>query len=174
MDVTELDALVLDDRGLKLLSPEVFNCCPRNILAPGGKASFSLGISPNSCVVAGFDALPPSDYRHASKYMGEYDLAYIMLTSGTTDTPKGVMVSTGNVSSFLSAMQGLYPFTHQDRVSRRHELSFDFSVLDLFIAWVSGASLHVIPASQLAGPSQFIRERELTVWFSVPSTVAFM
>jgi D-alanine--poly(phosphoribitol) ligase subunit 1 len=42
------------------------------------------------------------------------------------------------------------------------------------MTWSSGASLHVVPATQLMGPSRFIRERELTAWFSVPATLAFM
>ena len=75
-----------------------------------------------------------------------------MFTSGTTGLAKGVMISTGNVSSFLSAMQELYALSPQDRVSGRHGFSFDFSVLDMFITWLSGASLHVVPANQLVGP----------------------
>jgi acyl-coenzyme A synthetase/AMP-(fatty) acid ligase len=46
--------------------------------------------------------------------------------------------------------------------------------MDMFTTWSAGASLHVVPAGQLMGPSRFIRERELTCWFSVPSTLAFM
>jgi acyl-CoA synthetase (AMP-forming)/AMP-acid ligase II len=35
LETTELDALVVDDRGLKLLSSEVLRFCPRRILSPG-------------------------------------------------------------------------------------------------------------------------------------------
>jgi len=174
LETTELEALVVDDRGLKLLSAQVLNRSSKHILAPGKSTSFSLGTPPTAALIAGFDALPPPNPRHCPRALAADDLAYIMFTSGTTGSPKGVMISTGNVSSFLSAMQELYPFSSQDRVSQRHELSFDFSVLDVFITWLSGASLHVVPASQLIGASRFIRERRITVWFSVPSAVAFM
>ena len=171
---TELDALVVDDRGLKLLSSQVLQAGPKHILAPSAGESSSLGVSQCGARVAGLDDLPPADPAHLPKVMDPDDLAYIMFTSGTTGSPKGVMVSTGNVASFLSAMRELYPFSAEDRISQRHELSFDFSVLDLFITWSSGASLHVLPAGQMMGPSRFIREKLLTVWFSVPSVVAFM
>jgi amino acid adenylation domain-containing protein len=174
LQTTDLDALVVDDRGLKLLSPQVLQQAPKHILAPGNPESFSLGAPSASMPIAGFDALPPSDHHHLPKTLSADDLAYIMFTSGTTGSPKGVMVSTGNVSAFLSAMQELYPFSPQDRVSQTYDLTFDPSVMDMFTTWSAGASLHVVPAGQLMGPSRFIREHELTCWFSVPSTIAFM
>jgi D-alanine--poly(phosphoribitol) ligase subunit 1 len=174
LEGTELDALVVDDRGLKLLSAQVLNYGPKHILAPGRSTSFSLGVPPVAMTCAGFDALPPSNPRHLPKTLGADHLAYIMFTSGTTGLPKGVMISTGNVSSFLLAMQELYTFSSQDRVSQAYELTFDPSVLDMFPTWSAGASLHVVPAGQLVGPSHFIRERQLTCWFSVPSTLSFM
>ena len=174
LETIELDALVVDDRGLKALSPTVLKQSPKRILAPGKAESFTLGTSPAGVQIAGFDALPPSDHHHAPNSLRENDLAYIMFTSGTTGLPKGVMVSTGNVASFLSAMQELYPFSSEDRVSQAYDLTFDPCVMDMFTTWSCGASLHVVPPGQLMGPSRFIRERELTCWFSVPSTLAFM
>ena len=156
---TELDALVVDDRGLKLLSSQVLQAGPKHILAPGLAESFDLDDPSCNARVAGLDALPTPDSAHLPKVMGKDDLAYIMFTSGTTGSPKGVMVSTGNVASFLSAMRELYPFSAEDRISQRYDLTFDPSVLDMFITWSSGASLHVVPARQLMGPSRFIREQ---------------
>lgn len=169
-----LDALIVDNRGIAQLSAEILRVCPKNILAPASQESVDPRIPDVEAKIAGFQALPPFDPQHDPKPLSEGDTAYIMFTSGTTGCPKGVVISTGNVVSFLSAMKERYTFGPTDRVSQRHELSFDFSVLDLFITWFSGASLHVIPAGQLIGPSRFIRERQLTVWFSVPSVVGFM
>jgi D-alanine--poly(phosphoribitol) ligase subunit 1 len=174
LQTIELDALVVDDRGLKLLSADVLQKTPKHILAPASPQSFSLPASPAVTPIAGFNALPPHDDKHQPKTLDENDLAYVMFTSGTTGSPKGVMVSTGNVSVFISAMQELYPFSPQDRVSQTYDFTFDPSVMDMFTTWSSGASLHVVPAGQLIGPSRFIREHELTCWFSVPSTIAFM
>ena len=177
LQTTNLDALIVDDRGLKLLTPQFLQHAPKNILAPASASSASLGTSLGNpaTTISGFDALPASDAKHVPKTMAVEDLAYIMFTSGTTGSPKGVMVSTGNVASFLAAMRHVDPeFSAADRVSQTYDLTFDPSVMDMFMTWSAGASLHVVPAGQLMGPSRFIRDHQLTCWFSVPSTIAFM
>jgi len=172
LEGTGLATLIVDDRGLKLLTPAVLQTT-RHILAPGSAQSFSLGLP--STPICAFDALPAHDPHHAPKDRAPDDLAYVMFTSGTTGTPKGVMVSTGNVCSFFTAMQSVYPqFSADDRVSQTYDLTFDPSVMDMVMTWSAGASLHVIPAGQLMGPSRFIRDHQLSCWFSVPSTIAFM
>lgn len=102
------------------------------------------------------------------------DLAYIIYTSGTTGTPKGVMVSVGNVRQFIEVMQQRYGLTAEDRVSQFFEITFDPSVFDLYMAWEVGASVHVVPHEQVMAPADYIREQALTIWFSVPSAVAIL
>jgi len=170
---TELDALIVDDHDLKVLSSEILRAAPKRILAPARQAAQQLGAAECIRSVESWNALANAPLAEPSEMTAD-DLAYIIFTSGTTGSPKGVMVTTGSVWSFLKAMNERYDFGPKDRISQRHDLSFDFSVLDLFVTWFSGASLHVIPATQLMGPSRFIREHQLTVWFSVPSVIAFM
>ncbi len=101
-------------------------------------------------------------------------LSYIIFTSGTTGTPKGVMIENESVARYCGVVQDRCEFRAYDRVSQVAELTFDNSVLDLFVAWAAGAGLHVVPASQLMAPAKFIRDHELTIWFSVPSTACMM
>jgi non-ribosomal peptide synthetase component F len=174
LETTELEALVVDDRGLKRLSPEILRHCPRQVLTPDQTSCLSLNPPAGEISFAGFDALPAADTKAFPRPVGADELAYIMFTSGTTGIPKGVMVSTGNVCAFLSALQKRFQFTANDRVSQTYDITFDPSVQDMFITWQVGASLHVIPARQLMGPSRFIREKQLTCYFSVPSMLAAM
>ncbi len=99
--------------------------------------------------------------------------AYIIYTSGSTGTPKGVMVSVANVNAFLAIMRDRYALTGDDRLSQASELTFDVSVFDMFMAWGAGASVNVVPKSQLMAPRDFIRDKALTVWSSVPSIAIF-
>ena len=97
---------------------------------------------------------------------------YLLFTSGTTGQPKGVVVSAGAVAAFIAAIGSLYDFGPQDRFGQYVETTFDISLFELFGAWCSGASLHVVPDGLRAAPDRFIVQRSLTVWASTPSLIA--
>jgi len=67
-----------------------------------------------------------------------------------------------------------YEITERDRMSQMFDLTFDLSVFDMFMAWERGANVCCPTQKTLIKPGKFVRDMELTVWFSVPSTVAFM
>jgi amino acid adenylation domain-containing protein len=101
-------------------------------------------------------------------------IAYLLFTSGSTGQPKGVMVSHANVLHYVDCVTKRYGFTSNDRLSQTFDLTFDLSAHDMFVAWESGACLCCPSQKQSIKPGAFINDARLTVWFSVPSTAAFM
>ncbi|NDQ56064.1 MAG: D-alanine--poly(phosphoribitol) ligase [Acidipila sp.] len=98
--------------------------------------------------------------------------AYLLFTSGSTGTPKGVAVSQRNVTAYLDYVAPRYAINPEDRCSQNFDLTFDLSVHDLFACWDAGAALCPFPEQTLV-PVSLITEKELTVWFSVPSVAMF-
>jgi amino acid adenylation domain-containing protein len=104
------------------------------------------------------------------------DPAHILFTSGSTGTPKGVVITHAMVSAFLDWALTYFGHRPGDRISGHPPLHFDLSTFDIYGTLSSGAELHLVPPGMLL-PSQlarFIRDSELTQWFSVPSTFAYM
>ncbi|MCG8408201.1 MAG: amino acid adenylation domain-containing protein [Phycisphaerales bacterium] len=101
-------------------------------------------------------------------------LAYLLFTSGSTGDPKGVMVTQRNVLAFVEAMVERYGFDESDRVAQVSDLTFDLSIMGLFVPWQQGACLCCPTDRQVTKPGRFITQNELTTWISVPSVITFM
>lgn len=108
-----------------------------------------------------------------SQAYGPGTFAYILFTSGSTGQPKGVPLTHGNVSAMLAAMIPQFRFTHGCRVSQTFEVSFDGSILEMFGAWGSGATLCVPKYGDVFTPVRFVNSQRLTHWLCVPSIVSF-
>ncbi len=67
------------------------------------------------------------------------DIAYLIYTSGSTGTPKGVLVPHAALSNFLGAMRDRPGIAAGDGVLSVTSMSFDISVLEVFVPLVVGA-----------------------------------
>ena len=66
-------------------------------------------------------------------------LAYVIYTSGSTGVPKGVMLEHRSVVNFLHSMRNLPGISERDVVLAFTSISFDMSVLELFLPLIVGA-----------------------------------
>ncbi|HET9172182.1 MAG TPA: amino acid adenylation domain-containing protein [Actinospica sp.] len=105
------------------------------------------------------------------------DLAYILYTSGSTGRPKGVCLSHRNALSFTRFFADELDATAEDRFSSHAPFTFDLSVLDLYVPFAVGGSVHLVPPEGAYAPAQLvdlIHEQRITVWYSVPSALSMM
>jgi len=115
---------------------------------------------------------PPHAWREPA--ISNNSIAYLLFTSGSTGVPKGVVVAQRNVISFVDYMVERYQITERDRLSQMFDMTFDLSAFDMFVSWERGAFLCCPSQKTLINPGKYVRDTQLTVWFSVPSTIAFM
>jgi amino acid adenylation domain-containing protein len=114
----------------------------------------------------------PLEYENNSD-----DPAHILFTSGSTGEPKGVVITHANVIHFVQWATRYLGMTGSDRVSCHPPLHFDLATFDIFGAFAAGAQLHLVPPELSLLPNklaEFMRNAELTQWFSVPSVLSYM
>ncbi len=99
------------------------------------------------------------------------ETAYLMFTSGTTGTPKGVMISQRNLVNHNLAVIDAFGLTPADRVLQFGVLSFDLSVEEIFPILLTGGTLIFRPGPLPPSPPQLLdyaRNQNITV-FDLPT-----
>ncbi|GAB17607.1 putative non-ribosomal peptide synthetase [Gordonia effusa NBRC 100432] len=100
------------------------------------------------------------------------NLAYVMYTSGSTGTPKGVPVSHAAICDHITGFGAQWDLTAAARVLQISSVSFDASMLDLFVTLNHGATLVVPDAERIRDMSylaEVITRHRISVLHVVPS-----
>ncbi len=101
------------------------------------------------------------------------DLAYMIYTSGSTGKPKGVKVHHEAVVNFLSSMSKKPGFSKDDSLLAVTTLSFDISVLEIFMPLSFGGKLVVADTDDIFDGdklSALLNLHDITIMQATPAT----
>jgi amino acid adenylation domain-containing protein len=156
-ELAGVEVLVADAAGQKWLAREA---------QPGGPAGIVLAMSDTELLAAA-----PSDRLAPHKGRAD-DVAYLLFTSGSTGRPKGVPIRHRNVLPLIRHNLTRFHVQPGCRLSHTFDLTFDPSVYDMFVSWAGGATLVVPEPTGLFDLGNYLLDRKISHWFSVPSIVS--
>jgi non-ribosomal peptide synthetase-like protein len=116
--------------------------------------------------------------RLARNMVGQTDadpLCYIIYTSGSTGNPKGVAIEHGSICNFVQVAADVYDIRPDDRVYQGMTIAFDFSIEEIWPAWITGAVVVAGPLDERrmgSGLAGFLRAHRITVFCCVPTLLA--
>ncbi|GFO68490.1 hypothetical protein GMLC_20690 [Geomonas limicola] len=166
-------AIICDDAALPVLDGVKAHMGSVRHLVVCGVSSQSSGDLPRTLLEdMPLDAVPAPAYRNI-----DADAAYILYTSGSTGSPKGVAISHLNILNYIDWAVEYFAITSTDRVLGTAPFHFDMSTFDIFATLKAGATLCIAPERLLLFPHKLfdlIEEERVTVWKGVSSLLMYL
>ena len=105
------------------------------------------------------------------------DLAYVMYTSGSTGSPKGVMISHRNINSYINWAVEYFSIGSKDIILGTAPFNFDMSTFDVYCFLKAGSTLCIADENTILFPEKLIKFIELnnaTIWKVISSLMMYM
>ncbi|GAB4583138.1 amino acid adenylation domain-containing protein [Nocardia sp. IFM 10818] len=103
------------------------------------------------------------------------NLAYVIYTSGSTGKPKGVPVAHAAIADHVVSFTAEWGMTAEDRLLQSSSVSFDASLLDIFVTLALGARL-IVPKPDAFRDIRYVADlitrQGVTVLHMVPSMLS--
>lgn len=129
----------------------------------------------DSSVILIDDLLQPvGEYAIRYQENVDTDIAYIINTSGTTGTPKGVAVSHRSILDYIEWASSCYRVTAEHVIGNQAPFHFDNSVLDIYLCLRNGAKLVLTAEELFTFPVkllEYYEKKAVTLFFFVPSVL---
>lgn len=122
---------------------------------------------------------PPDEAALARVRVGMIDLdpLYVNFTSGSTGSPKGVVVGHRSVIDFIGCFAELFSITERDVLANQAPFDFDVSVKDIYSGLFTGATVAIVPTAYFTQPVKlmdFLCEHDATVLVWAVSALCFL
>lgn len=104
----------------------------------------------------------------------ETDPLYVLFTSGSTGLPKGVLISHKSIIDLVENSVPILKVTESDIWGNQGAFHFDLSVLEIYCAMKTGATVCIIPRKKFLFPIDLLKyldEKGITVINWVPSAI---
>lgn len=102
------------------------------------------------------------------------DLLYVLFTSGSTGMPKGVCITHRGVIDYTDWVTETFAITSEDSFGNQAPFYFDNSILDIYSAMKTGATVYIIPKILFPQPVrllEYLKENKINTIFWVPSAL---
>lgn len=132
---------------------------------------------PSGVRVVSWASVSGEDSGEVACELIESDLAYILYTSGSTGSPKGVMISHRTILTFVEWCGDVFGLTPEDRVTSHAPLHFDLSTFDIYATLQAGAAIVLVGERLSSLPVKLVellQNERVTVTYLVPSILSFM
>lgn len=94
--------------------------------------------------------------KENTKVVNPQNLAYVIYTSGSTGDPKGVMITQRSILLFLNSIKDELKINNHDTFLALTSISFDISVLEIFLPLVNGLTIVLAGDDSLYQPNKLI------------------